>query len=134
MIDPAVLHKTISAYILPYFRPARVQCATWGWPVTSGNPRVDWYVSAEPLEPADGERHYTERLFRLASLPTCYERPRAPAPPPDPAARRRAFGVGAETPVYLCVRNLRKWHPDLDETIGHLLARDTKGWLVLVGD
>src|SRR5205085_11091391 len=80
-------------YFLPYFRPARVQCATWGWPVTTGSPRVDWYVSAAPLEPADAEAHYTERLARLKYLPTCYERPPAPPSPAGPAARRKAFGV-----------------------------------------
>lgn len=121
-------------YFLPYFRPARVQCATWGWPVTSGNPRINWYVSAEPLEPAGGDAHYTERLFRLASLPTCYERPPAPPPPPNPEDRRRAFGVDAGTPVYLCVQNPRKLHPDFDETLGILLARDPHGRVVLVAD
>jgi predicted O-linked N-acetylglucosamine transferase (SPINDLY family) len=121
-------------YFLPYFRAARVQCATWGWPVTSGNARVDWYVSAEPLEPPGAERHYTERLFRLASLPTCYERPPAPPPPSHPADRRRAFGMGARTPVYLCVQNLRKCHPDFDSVLAALLARDPHGRVVLVAD
>src|SRR5207253_8406700 len=91
-------------YFLPFFRPARVQCATWGWPVTTGNPRVDWYVSAEPLETPEAAGHYTERLALLESLPTCYERPPAPPAPPGPAARRGAFGVGAGTPVYLCAQ------------------------------
>jgi predicted O-linked N-acetylglucosamine transferase (SPINDLY family) len=121
-------------YFLPYFRPARVQCATWGWPVTTGNPRIDWYVSADALEPPDGDAHYTERLARLASLATCYERPPAPPPPADPAARRRAFGVDARTPVYLCVQNLRKFHPDFDGVLAALLARDSRGRVVLVGD
>lgn len=121
-------------YFLPFFRPARVQCATWGWPVTSGNSRVDWYVSADPLEPPGGEEDYTERLFRLASLPTCYERPPAPPPLHGPAARRRAFAVDAQTPVYLCVQNLRKLHPDFDEVLSALLARDPRGRVVLVAD
>lgn len=121
-------------YFLPFFRPTRVQCATWGWPVTSGNSRVDWYVSATPLEPADGEGHYTERLVRLRSLPTCYERPPAPPAPPGPAARRRAFGVDAGTPVYLCVQNVRKVHPDFDAVLADLLARDARGRVVLVAD
>ncbi|QEG27855.1 tetratricopeptide repeat protein [Gemmata obscuriglobus] len=121
-------------YFLPYFRPSRVQCATWGWPVTSGNPRVDWYVSGADLEPSGGESHYTERLCRLGSLPTCYERPPAPPAPPAPAARRRTFGVGPDVPVYLCVQNLRKWHPDFDATVAALLAADRRGRLVLVGD
>jgi predicted O-linked N-acetylglucosamine transferase (SPINDLY family) len=121
-------------YFLPYFHPARVQCATWGWPVTSGNTRIDGYVSAEPLEPPDADMHYTERLFRLASLPTCYERPPAPLAAPDPASRRRAFWADAGTPVYLCVQNLRKWHPDFDALLASLLTRDSRGRVVLVAD
>jgi protein O-GlcNAc transferase len=95
---------------------------------------VDWYVSAAPLEPPDADAHYTERLARLPSLPTCYERPPAPPPPANPAARRRAFGVGADTPVYLCVQNVRKLHPDFDEVLAALLARDRRGRVVLVAD
>jgi predicted O-linked N-acetylglucosamine transferase (SPINDLY family) len=135
----AVLHfwevgTDATNYFLPYFHPARLQFATWGWPVTSGNLRVDGYVSAAPLEPPDADRHYTERLFRLTALPTCYERPPAPPPPAHPADRRRAFRVGAETAVYLCVQNLRKWHPDFDAVVGMLLARDPHGRVVLVAD
>lgn len=121
-------------YFLPFFRPAPIQCATWGWPVTTGNPRVDWYVSSALLEPADGDSHYTERLVRLPSLPTCYERPPAPLPPATPAARRRKFGGDAHTPIYLCGQNLRKIHPDFDGILGDLLARDPKGRVVVIAD
>jgi hypothetical protein len=59
---------------------------------------------------------------------------RPPLPPPDPAARRKAFRVDANTPVYLCVQNLRKFHPDFDDVLGVLLARDPRGRVVLVAD
>jgi predicted O-linked N-acetylglucosamine transferase (SPINDLY family) len=121
-------------YFLPFFRPARVQCATWGWPVTTGNPRVGWYVSAAPLEPEGAEAHYAERVARLGSLPTCYERPPAPPPPAGPAARRKAFGVDARTPVYLCAQNVRKVHPDFDRLVAALLGRDPRGRVVLLAD
>lgn len=55
-------------------------------------------------------------------------------PPPDPTARRRAFGVDAQTPIYLCVQNLRKLHPDFDDVLSALLARDPRGRVVLVAD
>ncbi|MBA4192466.1 MAG: hypothetical protein C0467_31240 [Planctomycetaceae bacterium] len=121
-------------YFLPYFRPAPVQCATWGWPLTTGNPRMDWYVSSTLLEPSDAESYYTERLALLPSLPTCYERPPAPPAPANPAARRKAFGVDVTTPVYLCVQNLRKVHPDFDGVLAALLNRDRRGRVVLLAD
>ncbi|VTU01330.1 tpr repeat-containing protein : Tetratricopeptide TPR_1 repeat-containing protein OS=Isosphaera pallida (strain ATCC 43644 / DSM 9630 / IS1B) GN=Isop_0879 PE=4 SV=1: TPR_11: TPR_2: TPR_11: TPR_1: Glyco_transf_41 [Gemmataceae bacterium] len=121
-------------YFLPFFRPAPVQSATWGWPVTTGNPRVDHYVSSELLEPPEADAHYAERLVQLASLPTCYERPPAPPAPATPALRRKAFGVDAGTPVYLCVQNVRKAHPDLDTLLALILDRDRRGRGVFVAD
>jgi tetratricopeptide (TPR) repeat protein len=65
-------------YFLPFARPAPVQCAGWGWPVTSGNPAIGYFVSSDLLEPEGGEHHFTERLVRLKRLPTWYRRPALP--------------------------------------------------------
>ena len=56
-------------------RLAPVQCTTWGHPVTSGLPTVDHYLSADAMEPPDGDTHYTERLVRLPNLGICYAAP-----------------------------------------------------------
>lgn len=121
-------------YFLPFFRPARVQCATWGWPVTTGNSRVDWYVSSVGLEPKGAETHYIETLVRLPSLPTCYERPPAPTSPARPSDRRKAFNVDSKTAVYLCGQNMRKLHPEFDAVLAALLVADKRGRIVLVAD
>ena len=36
--------------------------------------------------------------------------------------------------MYLCVQNLRKWHPDFDSILAALLTRDPYGRVVLVAD
>ena len=41
---------------LAALRLAPVQCATWGHPVTSGLPTVDYFLSSELMEPKDGHR------------------------------------------------------------------------------
>lgn len=116
-------------YFLPFLRPARVQIATWGWPVTTGNPRVDYFISSALLEPDDGDGHYTEKLVRLASLPTYYARPPVPAQPPS----RGRFGLDEST-LYLCPQNLRKFHPDFDPLVAGILRADPRGLFVVLGD
>jgi predicted O-linked N-acetylglucosamine transferase (SPINDLY family) len=117
-------------YFLPFFRPAPVQSTTWGWPVTSGNPRIDYFVSARGLEPPDAAGHYRERLVELASAPTYYVRP----PVPDRLRGRESFGLPANVRLYICPQNLRKIHPDFDEALAGVLQADGEGWLLLVAD
>ncbi|MBF0378645.1 MAG: tetratricopeptide repeat protein [Desulfamplus sp.] len=49
-------------------RLAPVQCVSWGHPVTSGLPTMDYYISAELIESELSESHYTEQLIRLPGL------------------------------------------------------------------
>jgi len=117
-------------YFLPYLRLAPIQSATWGWPGTTGNPRIDYYLSADELEPNHAERHYTERLVRLPVLPTFYLRP----PVPTRLKSRRDFGVSARERLYLCAQNLMKYHPDFDAMLGGILRADPKGHVLIIAD
>ena len=117
-------------YFLPFYRPARLQSATWGWPVTSGNARLDYYVSSRLLEPDDGESHYREKLIHLETLPTCYARPIVPVPLKD----RPHFNLKASDHVYLCPQNLRKYHPDFDPLVAGILRADPQGRFVMLAD
>jgi predicted O-linked N-acetylglucosamine transferase (SPINDLY family) len=63
-------------------RLARVQCASWGHPETSGFPTIDYFLSSELMEPPDADAYYTERLIRLPGLSVHYEPVEmAPEPP-----------------------------------------------------
>jgi len=46
-------------------RLAPVQATSWGQPQTSGLPTMDYYLSAEALEPPGAQAHYTEKLELL---------------------------------------------------------------------
>ena len=50
---------------LAAMRLAPVQAASWGHPETSGLPTMDYYLSAQALEPAGAQAHYTEKLELL---------------------------------------------------------------------
>jgi predicted O-linked N-acetylglucosamine transferase (SPINDLY family) len=62
-------------YYLAFSRLAPVQCVTWGHPVTTGIPTIDYFLSSKDLEPADANDHYTEQLVLLDNLPAYYYRP-----------------------------------------------------------
>jgi protein O-GlcNAc transferase len=114
-------------YFLPFFRLAPVQCTSWGIPVTSGIPQMDYYVSSELLETEEAADHYTEKLVKLKTLPTyCYRSSLQPS-----AKTRDDFGLPGDRPVYLCAQNLLKLHPDFDASLAEILRRDPHAELVL---
>lgn len=99
-------------------RLAPVQCALWGFPVTSGSCHLDWFLSSDAMEPADGERHYRERLVRLPDLGCA---PVTPTLAPDPefqiAARRRPDAVHL-----LLAQSHFKLLPAFDAVLARILA------------
>jgi predicted O-linked N-acetylglucosamine transferase (SPINDLY family) len=53
---------------LASMRLAPVQCTSWGQPITTGMPTIDYYISSDLMEPPDAQTHYTETLVRLPGL------------------------------------------------------------------
>jgi len=117
-------------YLLPFFKAARLQVNFWGWPVTSGMPQMDYYLSCEHLETENAQQDYTERLIRLARLPVYYYQP----PVPKLDVNRQTFGLSECDHVYLCAQNLRKVHPDMDEAFKQILLADDKALIVFIHD
>lgn len=98
-------------------RLARVQCASWGHPVTSGLPTIDYFLSSALMEPPGAEAHYTERLIRLPNLSFDYEPPQ-----PVPAAGRDELGLDADAVVYWCCQSLFKYLPGCDAVFPRIAA------------
>ncbi len=115
-------------YYLAFSRLAPVQCVSWGHPITTGIPNIDYFLSSELVEPEEGDQHYSERLVRFSRLPTYYYRP---ALPPRQTSRRE-LGLPEDRRLYVCPQSLMKFHPDFDAVLGALLRRDPGGDLVLV--
>ncbi len=113
---------------LAYSRLAPVQCVTWGHPVTSASPHIDYFVSSEHIEPRGAEEHYTERLAALPRLPTYYERPQIAGS----SATRNEYGLPEDGRVYLCPQSLFKFHPEFDPLLAEILRRDSQGVLGLI--
>jgi predicted O-linked N-acetylglucosamine transferase (SPINDLY family) len=116
------------SYYLAAERQAPVQCVTWGHPVTSGLPNVDYFLSSALIEPANAQDHYREQLIQLPSWPVLYEEPA----PPRAMSTRRDFGFAAGENIYLCPQSLFKLHPDFDAYLAAILRRDARGVVVLI--
>ncbi|MEM9684458.1 MAG: hypothetical protein AAF942_14395, partial [Pseudomonadota bacterium] len=115
-------------YFLAFARLAPVQCVTWGHPVTTGIPAIDYYLSCDAAEPDGAEAHYSERLVRLGGLPFSYRQPARP----DPLGTREDFGLADDATVYFLAQSLFKIHPDMDAPLAEILRQDPKGVLLLL--
>jgi predicted O-linked N-acetylglucosamine transferase (SPINDLY family) len=116
-------------YFLSFCRLAPVQCTGWGWPVTSGIPTIDSFISSDLLETDTSQDYYTETLVRLPTLPTCYQRPDVPAT----LKPRSHFGFDESQHLSMSIQNPRKFHPDFDHVLADILRRDPHGLLVVGG-
>ena len=102
-MDPTTLR-------LASLRLAPVQAATWGHPETTGLPTIDYYLSAEYLEPAGAEAHYTETLIKLPGLGICYQ----PLPIAHAAPDLAVLGIDGRCPVLLNPGTPFKYSPRYD--------------------
>jgi predicted O-linked N-acetylglucosamine transferase (SPINDLY family) len=91
-------------------RLAPVQCNSWGHPVTSGLPTIDYYLSSELMEPANAQEYYTETLVPLHNLGIYYEKPELP----QLLKTRSAFQLRDEAIVYLSCQSICKYLPQYD--------------------
>lgn len=113
-------------YTLASLRLAPLQCAGWGHPVTSGHANIDVSFSSAAMEPEGAEGHYRERLVRLPGIGTCYPRPAIPDPVP-----RAALALPDDAIVYLFPQSLFKVHPDNDELLVEILAREPRAVIAM---
>jgi predicted O-linked N-acetylglucosamine transferase (SPINDLY family) len=91
-------------------RLAPVQCTSWGHPITSGLPTVDYFLSSDLMEPPDAAGHYSEKLVRLPNLSIHYTLPVAK---PIPLTRKQ-FGWPEDAVLFFCPQSLQKYLPQND--------------------
>jgi protein O-GlcNAc transferase len=117
LIFPEIGMEQVSAQLAAQ-RLAAVQCCSWGHPVTSGFPTIDYFISSDLMEPADATDHYSERLIRLPNLSIYYE----PAGLPSVVIDRAEFGLRPTAVVYWCCQSLPKYLPQFDEVFARIAA------------
>ncbi len=95
---------------LASLRLAPIQMASWGHPETTGLPTIDYYLSAEYLEPPDAQNNYTEKLICLPNLGCYYHPEQVNSSAPDFAG----LGIDAGVPLLLCPGAPFKYAPQHD--------------------
>jgi len=117
LIFPEIGMDKVSAQLAAQ-RLAAVQCASWGHPVSSGFPTIDYFLSSDLMEPANAAEHYSEQLVRLPNLSIYYD----PSDAPPPAIGRAELGLRAGAVVYWCCQSLPKYLPQFDEVFARIAA------------
>ena len=113
----AILYPDIGmgpiSLMLAGLRLAPVQIASWGHPETTGMPSIDYYLSADLLEPEGGERYYSEELVRLPNLGCSYH---SLGVTPS-LAKLDQWGIARDRPVLLCPGVPFKYAPQNDHVL-----------------
>jgi predicted O-linked N-acetylglucosamine transferase (SPINDLY family) len=109
LLYPEVGMDAVAGWLVAQ-RLAPVQCVSWGHPVTTGMPTVDYFLSSDLMEPPDAETHYTERLVRLPHLGIHYT-PDEHAPP---ALDHATLGLDPARPVFWSGQTQSKYLPQHD--------------------
>ena len=109
-------------------RLAPVQCTDWGYPVTSGIPTIDYYISSELMEPENAQEHYTETLICLPNLGIAYPK----IDVPQLTKNRSDLGLRDDAVVYLCCQALYKYLPQYDFIFAEIARRVPQSQFVFV--
>ena len=117
LIFPEIGMDKVSAQLAAQ-RLAAVQCCSWGHPVTSGFPTIDYFISSDLMEPAGATAHYSEQLIRLPNLSIYYEPSHVPPIPVD----RAQLGLRPEAVVYWCCQSPPKYLPQFDGVFARIAA------------
>jgi len=121
ILYPEIGMDTISK-ALACLRLAPVQAVSWGHPETTGLSTIDFYLSAQLLEPDDANNLYSEELIRLPSLGTYFENASVQSVTPN----LDALGIDPSLPILLCAGSPSKYNPLNDSVlveIGKKLGR-----------
>jgi predicted O-linked N-acetylglucosamine transferase (SPINDLY family) len=104
---------------LAALRLAPIQATSWGHPVTSGIPTIDYFISSDAMEPPNGESHYTEKLMRLPGIGIHYSPVDSRAAP----LSRKDLGIGDDDVFLWCCQSNYKYLPQFDWLFAELACK-----------
>jgi len=93
----------------------------WDHPVTSGLPTIDYFISAELMEPERAQDHYSERLVALPGVGICFTKPVIPTI--LLRKTRRDFHLREGAIVYLSCQTIFKYLPRQDALFARIASR-----------
>lgn len=118
LVFPAIgMHPQTSQ--IAGLRLAPVQCTTWGHPVTSGLPTIDYFLSSDLMETENAQEHYSEQLILLPNIGVSYLKPVIP----ELTKSRLDFQLSNDAVVYLSCQSLYKYLPQYDYIFAEIAHR-----------
>lgn len=118
-------------FMIPFLKTAPIQLTGWGVPHTSGIKEIDFYVSAENLQPKGEETKYTEQLVRLpGGLPCCFLADDLIVPP----LSRDYFLLPPSDILIGCLQTAHKLHPDFDFILEEIAINNPNAIFVFTED
>lgn len=104
---------------LACLRLAPTQCTSWGHPITSGLPSIDYFLSSALMEPAGAQAHYSETLVPLGNLGVSYSMPDPEVPDLDLSK----YELPSDRPLLLCAQSPWKLLPQYDFVFARISQR-----------
>lgn len=100
---------------LAALRLAPAQATSWGHPETSGLPTIDYFISAEGLEPPEAQANYTEKLVLLPHLGCAVSSTQS--------SPERFEGLDHAGPLLVCPGTPFKYAPQFDHVLVEIAKR-----------
>ncbi len=114
--------------LLAGLRLAPIQCVTWGHPITSGLPTIDYFLSSRFMEPDNAAAHYSERVVLLPKTSISYRKPVLP-----PLTKTRAyFQLRDDAVIYLSCQSLFKYLPQYDYIFAEIACQVPQAQFVFI--
>ena len=120
------IHMSTNLYFLTLYKLARYQITTLGHPETTGNNKIDYFLSSKLLETDNYEKRYTEKVILSESLPMYFYKPEIKL-----KLNRNDL---TKKNIYSCPQAIFKMHPSFDIAIKKILHKDKKAQIYFVKD
>ncbi len=120
------IHMSTNLYYLTLLKLARFQITSWGHPETTGNNKIDFFLSSKLMEIEGYQNSYSEKVLLSNYLPMYFYKPKI------------TFSLKKEDilskNIYSCPQSLFKMHPSFDEAIKKILIKDKKAKIIFIKD
>lgn len=120
------IHMSTNLYYLTLLRLAKFQITSWGHPETTGNNKIDFFLSSKLLETDGYQNNFSEKVLLSNYLPMYFYKPKI------------TFALKKEDMlsknIYSCPQSLFKMHPSFDEAIKKILHKDKKAQIFFIKD
>ena len=120
------IHMSTNLYFLTLLKLARFQITSWGHPETTGNNKIDFFLSSKLLETNEYQNNYSEKVLLSNYLPMYFYKPKL------------SFSLEKKEMInkniYFCPQSIFKMHPSFDEALKKILNKDKKAKIIFLKD